>query len=664
MRMGHGLSGLCDQGRRKASYVKTQVQTTPSASKNAEWKILVVDDEASCGDLFAGILADDGYSVRTATSGVDALKQLRESPADLVLTDMVMPQMNGMQLLAQIKELYPETDVIVMTGYGTIEESLEAMRRGAADFLPKPFQPHELSRLTMSCLRAKRANCDKAFLRQSNSMLELARLLSRTNDIHVLPARALEMACENFDADSAILLAYEPAHETLSVLAHAGGELTRWGHSSELSRQGIEAVRQQTIVLSAEPRNGDCYAFAPLLVGDHPRGVLCLRRSGGPWFHEKTSELIEIFATHLALAIDSSQLYETASQQVCDLEELITVSRSLSLKRNPGDICQQVLKGAHRLTHAEICAVLLLNDGQPIFETLPPLPEGSPIHDAVRIKLLAALNPLSSRQNELHCATPRSPLSGEIRHKLTSFINAPMTVDETRIGIVGAFSSERDRFSLEDALRISSLADNAAAAMENAATIARMAAMYHETIEMLSQAGDRRDTFSSGHSNQVRIYAGELARALRLSDREVYRIEDGALLHDIGKICVPQALLLKPRPLSHKEFEIVVAHPIYGAKLFSNAPHLQDLVPMVRNHHENYDGTGYPDQLQGEDIPIGARIVALADVFDALISHRPYRAATDHEAARQMIALKAGTQFDPELSRLFLSLPLEDLIEH
>ena len=137
----------------------------------------------------------------------------------------------------------------------------------------------------MSCLRARRANCDKAFLRQSNSMLELARLLSQTNDIHILPARALEMACENFDADSAILLAYEPAHETLSVLGHAGGELTRWGHSSELSKQGIEAIRQQTIVLSAEPRNGDCYAFAPLLVGDRPRGVICLRRSGGPWFH-------------------------------------------------------------------------------------------------------------------------------------------------------------------------------------------------------------------------------------------------------------------------------------------------------------------------------------------------------------------------------------------
>ena len=650
--------------------MKTQLRESLSKNKNDEWQIVVVDDEEKCRELFARILRADGYTVRTAPSGADALRQLRELPADLVLTDMVMPKMNGMQLLANVKERYPDTDVVVLTGFGTIEDSLEAMRRGAADFLPKPFQPHELSRLTAACLRAKRANCDKAFLKQSDSMLELARLLAQTADVHVLPAHALELACQNFDADSAILLAYEPVQESLSVLAHAGGGLTRWGQSRELTEQGLDAIRQRTITLSAEPSNGDCYAYVPLWVADQPRGVLCLRRSGGPWFHEKSSELLEIFATHLALALESAQLYETASQQVSDLEELITVSRSLSLQRDPKKLSRQILSGAKRLTRAEICAVLLVHEGQPLFSALPSLPDESPLLEAIRSKLLAVLDPLHlTADKAAGVFRPRrnSQLPPDIRRKLVSFMGTPLTADPMAsgpLGVLGVFSSQPKCFSVDDAARLSALADNAAAAVENAATLNRISAMYHESIEMLGRSADARNTFSLGHSSQVRTYASALARALGLNESEVYQIEDGALLHDIGKICIPEAILNKSTPLSDREFEIVAAHPIYGANMFEKAPHLGNLAPIIRYHHEHFNGTGYPDGLRGEKIPPGARVVALGDVFDALISHRPYRPAASVEHARHIIELKAGLQFDPEMTRTFLSLPLEELIEH
>lgn len=638
----------------------TQLRRSQPKNENTGWRILVVDDEKECAKLFAEILKKDGYDVRAACSGREALDALRKQPADLVLTDMVMPGMNGMELLANIKEFYPETDVIILTGFGSIEDSLEAMRRGAADFLPKPFQPCELGRLTASCLRAKRANSDEAFLKQSNSMLELARLLTQTADMQTLPARAVELARQNFDADSAVLLHYEPALDRLSVLAHAGTVTSPWDHPQSLTPQALEAVRQRSIVLSAEPGNGDCHAYAPLLTGGRPRGVLCLRRKGGPWFHEKSSELLEIFATHLALALESAKLYETASEQVQDLEQLLVKSRTLSLKLDPDGVCEQLLVEAGRLTSAELCAVLMVAQDGPRLYTLPELPHGSVLREAVRSRMLAALNDTGPPA----ATTPSATLLQEVRSKLASFIHAPLPADDRPFGLVGVFSSTPHCFNISDMRTLGSLADNAAVAMHNARLFERLSGMYHESIEILSTSVDAMHAFSLGHSRQVSIFSGELARALGLDDADVYRIEDGALLHDIGKICIPDTILKKPSPLTAQEFAIVKAHPVYGANMFDRAPHLSDLLPIVRYHHEHYDGSGYPDGLKGEAIPLTARIVTLGDVFDALISHRPYRPAIESAQARRMIELKAGSQFDPRLARVFLTLPLEDLVEH
>jgi len=639
--------------------VATQLDRSLLNKRNTGWQILVVDDEKPCADLFATILRKDGYTVRASCSGPDALEKLREQPADLVLADMVMPGMNGMQLLANIKELYPDTDVIILTGYGTIEDSLEAMRRGASDFLPKPFQPRELGRLTAACLRAKSASSDEAFLKQSNSMIELARLMTQTTDMHSLPSRAVELACENFDADSAILFVYEPAQDKLSVVAQTGMAATRWKASEQLDRQGLEAVRQRSIVLSAEPNSGDCHAYIPLLVNGRPRGVLCMRRKGGPWFHEKSSELLEIFATHLALAIESARLYETASEQVRDLEDLIVRSRTVSLKLHPDEIADQLLVETSRLTRAEVSAVMFTAQGLPRFRARPELAEGGPLFEAIREKMRAAFrDPALSAEVRSLSGFPR-----EIRSRLRSFVSAPLAAHGKDVGLVGLFSSEENCFTAEDMRRLSALADNAGVAIQNASMLERLSSMYAESIELLSASVESVNAFSLGHSRQVSVFAGELARALKLTEPEVFRVEDGALLHDIGKICIPDSILKKPSPLSAEEYAIVKAHPVYGANMFDRAPHLSDLVPIVRHHHEHWDGRGYPDGLRGEDIPLAARLVALGDVFDALISHRPYRPAIRVEHARRMIELKAGSQFDPHLSGVFLSLPLEDMIE-
>ena len=267
----------------------TSLLQVDSEIEKRQPQLLVVDDEAQCADLLATVLRGEGYAVREAHSGADALALMRETPADLVITDLIMPTMNGVQLLARIKELYTDTDVVVMTGFGTIEDALEAVRRGASDFLPKPFQPHDLKRVAASCLRARRANSQQAFLTQSSSMLELARLLAQTPDPHVLPSRAVEIACRNFDADSAILFAYDASRQSFALMAHKDTD-SAWDKAESAHERAAEAIRRKRPVLSADADSSDCYLYLPLKLGDAPRGVLCLRRKGGPWFHEKTVE--------------------------------------------------------------------------------------------------------------------------------------------------------------------------------------------------------------------------------------------------------------------------------------------------------------------------------------------------------------------------------------
>jgi HD-GYP domain-containing protein (c-di-GMP phosphodiesterase class II) len=161
----------------------------------------------------------------------------------------------------------------------------------------------------------------------------------------------------------------------------------------------------------------------------------------------------------------------------------------------------------------------------------------------------------------------------------------------------------------------------------------------------------------------VRIYALALAEAHGVPKGQLLDVEYGVMLHDIGKIAVPDGILLKPGPLSPDEWKIMRKHPEMGRRLIEHIPFLRGAVPVVYHHHERWDGTGYPDGLRGEDIPLGARIFAVADAFDAMTYDRPYSRAIPVASARAEIERCAGTHFDPSVAATFLSLPLECLEE-
>ncbi len=180
--------------------------------------------------------------------------------------------------------------------------------------------------------------------------------------------------------------------------------------------------------------------------------------------------------------------------------------------------------------------------------------------------------------------------------------------------------------------------------------------LFYKTIRAISNALDTKDSYTNGHSLRVTLYSMILAKELNLDDAFMEDIEIAGLLHDIGKIAMPKSILCKNGKLTDEEFLVMKSHPLRGEKIVINIKKLHMISSWVKAHHEKWDGKGYPDGLKGTEIPLPGRIIALADTYDAMTSTRPYRTALSHEVAISEIKRCAGTQFDPELAALFVSL--------
>src|SRR5438309_3057019 len=181
-------------------------------------------------------------------------------------------------------------------------------------------------------------------------------------------------------------------------------------------------------------------------------------------------------------------------------------------------------------------------------------------------------------------------------------------------------------------------------------------ALFFGTVSALSQAIDAKDGFTRGHADRVSRIAGAIAREMGLPEKHIEQIELAGLLHDIGKIGVEDQVLMKPTRLDANEQELMRRHPIYGASILEPSTALRPLVPMILHHHENFDGSGYPEGLKGQEIPLGSRIIIVADAYEAMTSDRIYRKAIGHERALEQLSKYKGIQFDPRVVRALATL--------
>lgn len=238
--------------------------------------------------------------------------------------------------------------------------------------------------------------------------------------------------------------------------------------------------------------------------------------------------------------------------------------------------------------------------------------------------------------------------------QLLEMLFAPLEIQGKAYGLLGVVGSEQN-FSKIELEIFCSIVSQAAVAMENAGLHERLHSTFVHTAEALAEAINSRDPYTGGHTRRVRNYALQLAETLGLNIEEKNALRLAAILHDIGKIGIDDAILRKVDRLTAEEKRKMNDHPRIGAKILGYVEEMKEVIPGVLHHHEWFDGSGYPDGLAGEQIPLQARIIASADAFDALTTDRPYRKASPAVEALDILALDGGSHFDPELLAIFRS---------
>lgn len=371
---------------------------------------------------------------------------------------------------------------------------------------------------------------------------------------------------------------------------------------------------------------------------------------------EVCRRLVDHYEAELdGMAKHLSQIYE-------ELVMLYDVGTEVTATLDVTAIVDRAVERVTQLLDARAAVIMLLDDaGKAVHAgSQPPPPGVAPILEWAATAVLER-----GRSQIVNDPVAAGAPAGS---GLRSLLTAPLTAQGQVIGAVHALDKDRtDGFSTEDQMLLETVGAQLGAAIENsrlyhreqqhAASLARaldeLQHTYDATLEALSGALDLRDNETEGHARRVTRYTVRIAGALGVGGQELVDIERGALLHDIGKIGVPDAILLKPDRLTDEEWAVMRQHPTLGFNMLRGIFFLAGAAPVVLHHHERFDGGGYPAGLRGDAIPLGARVFAVADTFDAMTSDRPYRRALPYEVAREEIEKCAGSQFDPQVVEAF-----------
>ncbi len=245
-------------------------------------------------------------------------------------------------------------------------------------------------------------------------------------------------------------------------------------------------------------------------------------------------------------------------------------------------------------------------------------------------------------------------ISKKIEHKQKSMLTLPIKIGSKTIGVIQLINKiSGGFFNKSDEELMDGMCSQIAIALENAKLYKAMHDIFIDSMASLASAIDAKDPYTNGHSLRVTEYSLEIGREMKLSDEQLEKLEYMALLHDIGKIGISDSILNKQESLTDEEFLIMKTHTQIGEKILSSMKSLSHIIPGVKYHHERFDGSGYPSNCIGSDIPLEARIISIADTYDAMTTTRPYRKGLDHNTAIDEISKYSGTQFDPEIVEYF-----------
>lgn len=374
----------------------------------------------------------------------------------------------------------------------------------------------------------------------------------------------------------------------------------------------------------------------PLFMHDKTFGVLYLANRTGKTLLPWQREYLDSVAIRVSMILSYTYMEKEVTDLARKLNALSEISRVLNSSLELNRVLDLVADMSVNIFRVRKCCVYLADEV------------------SADIKLMAARG---IKSHELSVFEGRFRKKGR-RFNASShkFIDFPIRVKDKDGGFLSLGGFHDDGPTPEDRELIVCFTHIVGAAIENSRMFKDTERTLLETITVLSLAIEARDKAMFGHSERVRELAVALAEALGLSQKEIAEIESAGLLHDIGKLGISETLLNKSGQLTAREFEIFKKHPVIGANILRVVTSFDGIRDAIRHHHERYDGKGYPRGLKGNEIPLGSRILAIADSFDALVSRRSYRMTQDPFAALEIIKENAGTQFDPRLVSVFEKL--------
>ncbi len=494
-------------------------------------RILVVDDEKVIREILSDFLSVEGYVVRAVEDGALALKELERRSYNLVISDLKMPNMGGLELIERIMQQQIPVLTVIMTGFGTVETAIEAMKKGAYDYILKPFKVEEVVHIVQRGLDRQRLQHENLRLKDALSIYRISEAIATSLAVEKVLDLVLDSTLDAVDADVVSLVLEEPG--------------------------------------SADPRD----------------------------------------------------------------------------PTRPGRFVEQMRKVAADANPNEPAPSLNFSEVLPLFEEDRPLL----VHGT---KAQRYLDLLPQQQR-----------------RLVSFCSIPLKLKGRIIGMLNAYSYRKGvKFSEGQRKMLYVLGSRAAVSIENARLYESLVKAnknlveanvsleenFRQTIIGFAHALEESDRYTRGHSERVASYARLIALGLQLPDPEVENVYKSGLLHDVGKIGIRNDRLNKPGKLTPEELAMFRTHPAKGKRILEPIPFMRDIIPGCYCHHEAWDGSGYPRGLQSHNIPLCGRIVAVADAYDAMTSDRAYRRALPHDVACGELERCVGTQFDPEIVKVFL----------
>lgn len=368
---------------------------------------------------------------------------------------------------------------------------------------------------------------------------------------------------------------------------------------------------------------------------------------------------VEAFASllsHLvAMEVEKKALGRETLEKYKEVSALSSITEKLAANLDPIAVSKLVIEEVKALIKAENVSIMLTDTETGVFEIMAASDEGfNPMTDLTGKGIISHVFRTGKGEivNDL-TADPRYVPGSE---RISSLICVPLKIKDEVFGVINVTSSEPKDFTARDLQLLSTLAFQAAAAIQNARLYNSLKEAMLNTIHSLVMTIGKRDAYTWGHTIRVKEYSMVIAKEMGLSEEEMERLQLAAALHDIGKIGIRDSVLQKDGWLSDEEYAIIKQHTIYGEEIIQPNKFLRFIIPGIRHHHERYDGTGYPDRLQGGQIDLIARIIAVADAFDAMTTERPYRKILSYARAVDELQINAGTQFDPDVVQAFIKV--------